>query len=116
MKILNVDAFASIERQLSIGGNLYPIVEPSVQEFIDNLKAAEQLEKEGTEGTASASESFERALKNIKESVPDIPDEVLKKLKLPAVMAILQFIRGELDPDVADAVGKEAAEGEKKQG
>ena len=115
MKILNVDAFASVERQLSIGGNLYAIVEPSVQEFIDNLKAAEQLEKDGKDNGVSASESFERALKNIKESVPDIPETELKRLKLPAVMAILQFIRGELDPEVADAVGKEAAGEEKKQ-
>lgn len=109
MKILNVDQYANTTRQLSLGGTVYPVEEPTVQQFIDNLKAAEDLEKHGApEAATTLSESFEQAVKTIVQAVPTIPVERVRSLKLPAMTAVLRFIRGELDPDVVAP----AAEGE----
>lgn len=115
MKILNIDQYANTNRQLSIGGNVYPVEEPTVQQFIDNLKVAEDLEKQGTPDTkVSLSESFEQAVKTITQAVPTMPVELVRSLKLPAMTAVLQFIRGELDPDVV-APAAEGTDSEKKQ-
>ncbi len=116
MKILNIDQYANTNRQLSIGGNIYPVEEPTVQQFIDNLKAAEDLEKQGGDPDAklSLSESFEQAVKTITQAVPTVPVALVRSLKLPAMTAVLQFIRGELDPDVV-APAAEGTDSEKKQ-
>ena len=99
MKILNVDQYASAARQISFAGQTYPVEEPNVQQFIDNLKAAEELEK--SEGkTESLSDSFEQAVKSIKQAIPTMPEQTIRGLKISAITAILQFVRGELDPDV----------------
>lgn len=115
MKILNIDQYANTNRQLSIGGNVYPVEEPTVQQFIDNLKIAEDLEKQSTpDAKLSLSESFEQAVKTITQAVPTMPVAQVRALKLPAMTAVLQFIRGELDPDVV-APAAEGTDSEKKQ-
>lgn len=98
MKILNIDAFAKVNRQITFGGKTYDVVEPNVQQFIDNLKAAEELEKSG--GAVPLSQTFENAVKVIKEAIPTMDDATIRGLRLPAMTAVLQFIRGELDPEM----------------
>lgn len=116
MKILNIDQYANTSRQLTMGGNVYPIEEPTVQQFIDNLKAAEDLEKQSVQGAiAPLSDSFEQAVKTILQAVPTIPESLVRSFKLPAMTAVLQFIRGELDPDVVAPADAEGADAEKKQ-
>lgn len=107
MKILNIDAFAKTDRQISLAGKTYPVEELSVQEFIDNMKAAEALEKEGAD--VSLSKSFEQAVAAVKQAIPTLPEAEIRKLKLPAMTAVLRFVRGELDPDVANAPTKSEA-------
>lgn len=107
MKILNIDALVKTTRQVTLHGVTYDVEEIGVQQFIDNLKAAERLEAGGTK--QSMSEAFQEAVESIKESIPSMPDEVLGKLKLPAALAILSFIRGEMDPGAAAAPGEAPA-------
>lgn len=106
MKILNIDSFASTNRQISLGGVTYNVEEPTVQQFIDNMKAAEELEKQGA-GQKSLSESFEDAVKVITQSIPTMPEDTVRKLKLPAMIAVMQFVRGDLDPTAAQAPAAE---------
>lgn len=115
MKILNIDAFAEVKRQISFAGQTYAVEEQSVQEFIDNLKAAEALEASGT--SESYATNFEGAVKMVIKSIPTLPEAVIRKLKVPALSAILQFIRGDLDPDATPATEAEAtaAAGEEKK-
>jgi hypothetical protein len=109
MKILNIDALVSSSRQISMAGKTYTVEEPSVQQFIDNLKAAEQLEKEST-GDKTLSESFDTAVKVLSQAIPTMEESVIRGLKLPAMMAVLQFVRGELDPDLIAAPAEGAEE------
>lgn len=112
MKILNIDAFSDPKREVTLGGVTYPVQEISVQEFIDNLKASESLEKEGS--TLTLVESFEEGVKAIKQAVPTMPEATIRSLKLAAMTAVLRFVRGELDPDVEEPEAEAGAE-EKKQ-
>jgi hypothetical protein len=106
MKILNIDAFTLSTRQISLGGKTYAVEEPSLQEYIDTLKASESLEAE-SDGKVNLAESFEGAVKAICKAIPTMPVEVVKALKLPAMTAVLQFIRGEIDGE-----GEAPVEGE----
>jgi hypothetical protein len=111
MKILNIDAFAQITRQISLGGVAYPIEETSVQQFIDNLKAAEALEATDPAAKENVAKNFEQAIASIKEAIPTLPEEKIRALKLPAMTAVLQFIRGELDlTETPGAAGESDAE------
>lgn len=94
MEILNVDAFAAVTRQISLGGKKYPIEELDVQQFINNLKAAEELEKADAK-TPTVADAIEEAVKIISQGIPTLPVEQIRKLKLPAMTAVLQFVRGE---------------------
>ena len=94
MEILNIDAFAKVTRQISLGGVVHSVEEPSVQDFIDNLKAAEALELAGDKD--SVSKNFEQAIAAISQAIPTLDVSAVRSLKLPAMTAILQFIRGEL--------------------
>ena len=96
MKILNIDAFALSTRQISLGGKTYAVEEPSLQEYIDSLKASEAIETDPS-GEVNLVESFEGAVKAIAKAIPSMPIETVKALKLPAMTAVLQFIRGEID-------------------
>lgn len=102
MKILNIDAFAEIKRQISFGGILYDLQETSVQDYINNLSAAEKLEATPASDREKAAAAFNEAVESILVAVPTMPREVVVKLKLPAMTAVLQFIRGEFEP-VAEA-------------
>jgi hypothetical protein len=111
MKILNIDTFAKVDRQITLGGVTFAVEEPTLQQFIDNLKAAEDLEKSTKAGaTVPLSKSFDIAVETIKQSIPTMDEQIIRSLKVPAVTAILQFIRGELDPEVV--AGAPAAEGD----
>lgn len=104
MKILNIDAFSKPTQQISFGGVSYVVEEPSLQDFIDSLKASEELEA-GNVKEVPLAESFEKAIAAISKAIPTLPIELIKTFKVPAMTAVLQFIRG-------DYVGEEAASAE----
>ena len=58
------------------------------------------------------SAQVEGSVKNIMEAVPTFPEDELRKLKIPALTAIMHFIRGDMDKDVG--VGVPADDGQKK--
>jgi hypothetical protein len=93
MKILNIDDYAEANRKITIKGISYPIEEPTVQQFIDNMKAAELLESSGQPETMVR--SFEQAVVAVNQAIPSLPLQQIRELKLHAMTAILQFIRGE---------------------
>lgn len=117
-KILNIDHFAQVKRQLSFKGELHDVLEVSVQQFIDNLKAAEELEASGAAPedlrTQKLSAAVETSVKAVVGSIPSFPEAELRKLPIEALQAILKFIRGEMDPDVTEGA-PEVAEGAEKK-
>lgn len=105
MKILNIDDFAQIKREILLGGVAYAVEELSVQQFIDNMKAAEELEASGANTSVSA--SFERAVTSVSQSIPTLPVDTIRALKLPVLTAVLKFLRGDLE--VTEAPSSEGA-------
>lgn len=100
MKVLNLDGFAQVKRQLSFKGQSHDVLETSVQQFIDNLAAAEALEAKGEKTPETLSAQIKQSVDAILASVPSMPPYELLALPIEALSAIMQFIRGELDPDV----------------
>lgn len=111
MQILNLDPFTTVTRKVTINGVSHAVEELSVQQYIDNMSAAEALEKSGAKVGAVA--SFEDAITSISQSIPTLSKEAIGKLKIPAMTAILDFIRGETPQQVASASDAEG-ESEKK--
>lgn len=101
MQILNIDAFAQVTREISLAGVTYAIEEPTVQQFIDNLKASEALEASASPADKSFSKSFEQAVDAICQAIPTMSSDIVRGLKVPAMTAVMKFIRGEMDPAVA---------------
>lgn len=101
-KILNIDDFVTPERVLRFKGVDHEVKEVSVQNFIDSLKAAEELENSGKKEQTPqrVSAQVELAVKNIMEAVPTFPEDELRKMKVPAMTAIMRFIRGDVDQEV----------------
>lgn len=103
MQVLNLDAFVTPQRFLELKGMRYAVKELNVQQFIDNLAAAEALEaKAKAKGGASRSEptmseQIKTSLAQIRDAIPDLPETELKMLPVEAIVLVLQLIRGELD-------------------
>lgn len=100
MKVLNLDGFAQVKRQMTLKGVNHDVLETSVQQFIDNLAAAEALEAKGEKTPETLSQQVKASVDAILESVPTIDRADLVALPIEALSAIMKFIRGELDPDV----------------
>lgn len=106
-KILNLDAYASVKRQLTFKGKTYDVNEPSVQDFVDALKAQEELDKQGTAPESNA-RNVESAIASILRAIPGFPENELRKLPLEALSPLLQFVRGEDDTPKAEGESGEA--------
>lgn len=117
-KILNIDQFAQVKRQLTYKGKTHDVLEVSVQKFIDNLAAAEKLEASSAapveEKTQRLSDAVNASVLAVLDSVPTFPEADLRALPIDALHAILKFIRGEMDPDTSQA-DTDAAEGAEKK-
>lgn len=114
MKVLNIDAFAQVKRQIVLKGVTHDVRETSVQQFIDNLKAAEDLEAAQSSAPEKLSAQIERSVGAIIEVIPTLPREELGKAPVEAISALLKFIRGEMDEEAVDETGaQEGAEAKK---
>jgi hypothetical protein len=99
MKILNLDTFATVKRQLVLAGKTHDIPEVSVQAFIDNLKAAEEMDAAAAVAGKEAplSTQVENSIAAILSSIPSLVRDDVAKLPVEALSAIMKFIRGEMD-------------------
>jgi hypothetical protein len=123
MKILNLDQFAVVTRQVKLGGVSHNVREVCVQDFVNNLTAAEQLET----AVAAAGENeemsiglirkgIEDSIVAIRDSIPTLEEPQVRALGMTQMSALLQFIRGELDPVMPSepaAVAQEGTEAKK---
>lgn len=100
MKILNLDQYAEVKRKVTLKGVSHDVEEVSVQDFVNNYSAAEQLEKDHVDGVPLG-KGVEMSILAIRASVPTLEDATIRALKMPQMSALLQFIRGELDPEIA---------------
>jgi hypothetical protein len=105
MKILNIDQLAQVKRQVFFQGTNHDVKETSVQQFIDSLKAAEDLEAaaKDTDKPERLSAQVETSIKVIGESIPSMSLDDLKQRPIEVLATLLKFIRGEMDPDETSA-------------
>jgi hypothetical protein len=114
LNILNIDALAAPKRVLTLGGKSYEVLDLSVQDFIDNLAAAQKLEAAKLGDAEAAIESMRLSLAMIKRSVPGLHENQIAGLNPDQVAKLMQFIRGELDQAAAPAENASADADEKK--
>lgn len=117
MKVMNIDAFVAPERRLLWKGKAYDVQELNLQQFIDNLQAAESLDKEKKQGADAVQAYLELSIKAILKAVPGFPEEDLRAMPVTAMSKVLEFIRGDFDPDAAKSAAPAAAgEGTTQEG
>lgn len=118
MKILKIDAFAAPKRFLEMDGQKYPVNDINVQTFIDSLKRAEEIEAKakiaGKVGEPTPLEALEAVVASIVEAIPTLPIDKVRALSSVQMGMVMDFIRGELDSEVADAEGAETSAGTDK--
>lgn len=119
MKILDIDALKTVHRQVRINGKLHDVKETTVKQFIDSVAAAEELEKQqaqadagqGMSGQAQLAKAVKDAAESITESIPTLTPQEVMDLGVSSMFVLMAFVRGEADPQPADAQadGEDAA-------
>lgn len=110
MQILNLDSYAEVKRQITLKGVSHNVEEVSVQDFVNNYTAAEKLEQDHANGVPMG-DGVKLSVQAILASVPTLDEDTVVKLKMPQMAALLQFIRGELDPAAPAPAAGDATEG-----
>jgi hypothetical protein len=110
MQILNVDALVTPTRSITLDSVDHVVKDLDVQQFIDNLAAAEQLDAQGAE-SPKLSQAVREGVAALAQALPSVPKERLMKLPVAAISKMLQFVRGELDP-----INKAPADGAQAEG
>lgn len=87
MKLLNLDELTTIQREIQIQGQKYPIAERSVGQMLDAIKLAEHV-NERPDDIKVVLESIISAVSAI---VPTCPVEVLRTLNERKLHAIIEF-------------------------
>lgn len=99
MKTLNLDNLSKVTRNLILNGVTYEVQEMTVENFIETTKAADALlEKKNI----TIEEQMEASIGLIKRSIPNIEEEVLRKMTLEQLGTLSKFLRGELDDEGAE--------------
>lgn len=94
MKTLNLDSLAKTERTLTLGGETYPVIEMTVENFIQTTRQAQKLEEEGK---TTFADQIEATVEMISRSVPKCPVEKLRALSIDQLITVSKFLRGEFD-------------------
>lgn len=107
MKTLNIDALAKTTRTLTFGGETYPVLEMTVENFIETSKEAAALEKK--DGVTFL-DQLQMTMNIVRRSVPTLPVEKLQGLSIEQLVTVSKFLRGELDKEATEV--EEVVEGE----
>ena len=125
VQYLNLDEVEpSVQKVLSIKGVKYSFKQPSVGEFVNEMKRVRDLQKKfKAKDDIDQLDVMEAMIDSQKRSVqnafPDIPDDVLDGLNQSQLNLIRDFIERQFDEENAEAQDEagnaQAAEGKSKQ-
>lgn len=106
-KILNLDDLAKHTKTVTLRGKEYPVVDMTVEQFIESTSAAERLKDD-----KDPVRQLEEAVKLLKRSIPDCPVEEFRRLTFEQLNVLLDFINGDLEKhaDKVPSEGKAQAE------
>jgi hypothetical protein len=103
---LDLDAIAPEERTIKIFGESHAVVPVSVDTFIINARAAQAQDAKVDQ---SLPDQIEFMIKLIASSVPSLPVEKLRTMRLDQLNAILAFAQRQDGTAVGNAEAKAAA-------
>lgn len=106
MKLLDIDKLAKGRRTILLGGKEYPVLDMTVENFIETTEESRKLE---ANKDATLVDQVRVTLGVIRRSIPDAPVEDLNRLTLDQLILVAKFIRGELDEqtEVVEEVGED---------
>lgn len=113
MDLLNLDELTGVERQITIRGVNYPVVERSIGVLLDSIKMSKAAAKR--KGAHADEEAFlNDMIRTLRTILPECPEEVVRGLTMPQMVTVLEFCNQ--DPNkMADEALKEA-EARKEEG
>lgn len=94
MKVLNLDSFTKPKRTITLDGKEFAVVEMSVENFIETQQAAERLK-----GVDDQTLQVNETVAMVHRFVPSCSVQILLKLPMEALGAILAFVQGNLEVD-----------------
>ncbi|WP_199153541.1 hypothetical protein [Chromobacterium sp. ASV23] len=95
-KILNLDAFAKIDRKVSLFGREYDVAAQTVGAYVEAQSISQKLAE------ASDSEQVEMHLRLLETRIVGIERATLERLTFPQISALTQFVNGIDDPVLPD--------------
>lgn len=105
MKVLNLDSLAAkIEKSITLDGVEYMVEEMSVEDFILASREAETLKD------SDPVANLESWVTHIRRVIPSLPEEKVRKLKLPHLMLVMQFVTSTIEEEAQG--GQETGEGD----
>lgn len=105
MDLLNLDDLVEIERQVTIRGVQYPVVERSVGLLLDSIVVAKQAALRKNKPNEQV--FFENMIKTIRTILPECPEEIVRGLTMPQMVAVLEFCNQDPNKLAAKAEAQE---------
>lgn len=111
MDLLNLDELIDVERQVTIRGVNYPVVERSIGVLLDSIKVAKQAAAR-RKGKQDEEAFLSDMIKTLRTIMPECPEEVVRGLSMPQMVAVLEFCNQDPNQMAAEAVAEAKASGE----
>lgn len=111
MDLLNLDELTDIERQVTIRGVNYSVVERSIGVLLDSIKVSKAAAKRRN-GKQDEEAFFNDMIKTLRTILPECPEEVVRGLSMPQMVAVLEFCNQDPNKMAQEAVAEAKARGE----
>lgn len=96
IKYLNLDDVAPPQKTVKIAGIEYKVHDMTVEAFIETTRLTEKKD-------ATVEEQTLQSVKTLKNYIPDIPEDELRKLTFEKLSVLIQFVNGAYAEVLAEA-------------
>lgn len=91
-ELLNLDSLTSVTREVTIGGAVYSLKEPSVSQMIANINQAAAVEEASEGGFLADSMTMVKTMTaSCQQILPDCPIEKIEALTMRQMNALMDF-------------------------
>lgn len=114
MKVLNLDSLAKPKKTVTLFGTQYIVKEMTVADFIEVAQAAADYEQGDEDAPITPKvllDRFQNSLNAVKRALPDVPDEVLRRMTVEQMGVLNRFLRDEFADEEGELVSEEKQEG-----
>lgn len=110
MNLLNIDELSGPERNVTIRGVQYAVVDRSVGLMLDSIRAVKEAER--SKGKKTDEEVFfTNMIRTLRTILPECPEEVVRGLSMGQMMAILDFCNQDPNKMAEEAIAEQKAAG-----